>query len=251
MKNSIRAIIVDDEKQAREILNALINDFCPDVKVIGTAHSVKSGIELIRAEKPDLVFLDIDMADGYGFDILEQTDYSTYSVVFTTAYNAYAAKAFEYSALHYLLKPIDIEALVESVERHKRFSLNIQPEQVESLKKGMDDKFEKINLQINNTIVVVNVDEILYLSSEDGITILYLQNNQVRLLPNSLNYYENLLHDNGFYRVHAKNLVNLRNVKEFKSQGRLGELVLLDETKISISARKKTGFTKALKDYKN
>ena len=249
LNNKIKAIIIDDEKQAREILNALIAEYCPDVEIIATAHSVKTGIECINSNKPNLVFLDIDMADGYGFEVLQKTNNRNYGVVFTTAYSSYAAKAFDYSALHYLLKPIDIEALIESVERFNRFKQNILPSQIETLTTSVDEKPKKINIQINNDIEVFKLDEILYFTTEGGTTILYLKNKQIRFLPQSLNHYEELLCDNGFFRAHAKYLVNLRSVVHFKSHGRLGLAKLSDEKEISISARKKTLFINALKEY--
>jgi len=250
MKGNIQSVIIDDEKNAREILKALLEEYCPDVDVVGIANSVQSGTDLVKNLKPQLVFLDIDMADGYGFEILQQTDYKSYSVVFTTAYNTYATKAFEFSALHYLLKPINIEALQESVERHKNLKHTITTSQLEILKSGIDDKPTRINFHINNNIVAIEFNDILYLSSEEGTTILHMVDNQVRLLPQSLNFYEELLDESGFYRVHAKYLINLRNIKEYKSQGRLGEVELKDSSRIPISARKKAGFGSVFKDFK-
>ncbi|MGB0430214.1 MAG: LytR/AlgR family response regulator transcription factor [Bacteroidia bacterium] len=251
MKNKIKALIVDDEKQAREILKVMISDYVSDIEIVGYADSVKSSIESINELDPELVFLDIDMADGFGFDVLNKTKNKDYAVVFTTAYSSYAAKAFEFAALHYLLKPIDIDALIESVKRYKESKLKITESQIEALQNGIHQKHERINIQINNEIVVFNLNDILYLASEEGTTILYLKENQVRLLPNSLNFYENLLSETGFYRTHAKYLLNLRNVSKFKSHGRNGFALISDQSEITVSSRKKTGFTDALKTWHN
>ena len=249
MKNKIRAVIIDDEQGAHNILGALISEFCPDVELLGNAHSVESGIKIVQSIKPDLVFLDIDMMDGLGFEVINNTSELQYGVIFTTAYSTYAAKAFEYAALHYLLKPIEITSLIESVNRYKTEKFKTNKSQVDSLTSHINHKPDKIHFKINDEITVFELDEILYFSSQEGVSLVYLNNNTFKTLAESLVHYENLLEDNGFYRIHAKHLVNLRSVLKYKSLGRNGTIFLKNGIELDISARRKAGFTKSLKDW--
>jgi len=117
MSDLINAVIIEDEKKSREVLEALLTAHCPDVNIVGNAESVSTGVEVIRKTNPRLIFLDIEMADGSGFDLLEQLDSSNYEVIFTTASDAHALRAIKYSAIDYLLKPIDPDELINAVEK--------------------------------------------------------------------------------------------------------------------------------------
>ncbi|MBI1185695.1 response regulator [bacterium] len=246
--DKIRAVIVDDEVGARDTLISLLGEYCPEVEVAGIGRSVASGVQVISSLKPDLVFLDVDMSDGFGFDVLKNLPERNFGVVFTTAYSTYAAKAFEFAAIHYLLKPIEIAALMDSVARFKQQRKSIQTQQIEVLEDNFHAPLNKISLTINDEILVFDLDTIAYFSSNGGNTFAHFEANN-HLVPQSLNYFEELLVDKGFYRSHAKFLLNLSHVVRFVSQGRNGFARLKSGAAVQISARRRPEFIRILRKF--
>lgn len=244
----ISSIIVDDEEWAVETLRGLIQEFCPDVELVGTGHSVKTGVDVINRLKPQLVFLDIDMLDGFGFDVLEQTNDLNYGVIFTTAYSTYAAKAFEFSAIHYLLKPISVDGLIDAVERFKRQNLIPKTDQVQVLKETFTSEPQKIALHHDDEHYVLDLESILYFESDNGNTFIRGTDGSKNLISNSLSHFEELLGNHKFYRTHAKYIVNLTKVSRFTSLGRNGTAQLIDGTRVPVASRRKAEFSKKLKD---
>ena len=244
----IRSVVIDDEEWAIQTLIGLIDDFCEEIEVIGTGTSVKTGVSIINKLQPQLVFLDIDMLDGFGFDILEQTNDLNYGVIFTTAYSTYAAKAFEFAAIHYLLKPISVDGLVDAVERFKRQNLVPKTEQVQVLKETFTSEPEKIALHHDDEHYVLDLKQILYFESDNGNTFIHGTDGSKNHIANSLSHFEGLLGNHGFYRTHAKYIVNLTKVSKFTSLGRSGTAQLVDGTRIPVASRRKPEFNKKLKD---
>lgn len=174
----IQAVIIEDEKKSRELLEKLVEKNCPDVHVLGTADSVESGIKLIRETKPRLVFLDIEMPDGSGFDLLKGLQDMAFDVIFTTASDRYAINAIKYSALDYLLKPIDTDELKAAVqkiaEKDKGFT------NMENLKfllqnfRKNDEQYSRITLPTGNAYEIVNVKDILRCEADGNYTVFFL-----------------------------------------------------------------------------
>ncbi len=238
----IRAIIIDDEKNSREYIQTVLQDYCPDVEVITTADSVATGIDAIKKHSPDLIFLDIQMPGGDGFELLGKFPQPRFDVIFITAYDHYAIKAFEFSALDYLLKPVDISRLQEAVgkiiekkdqdRKQEKFEVLI-----ENLK-NVSNQFNKIMLPNMEGFTAVEVREIIRCEGDVNYTKLFLMDGSKILISKTLKELENLLEDFNFCRIHKSHLVNLNNVKSY-TKGRGGYVVMDDGTKVDVSRNKK------------
>lgn len=245
----MKAVIIDDEKKSREVLNTLLEKNFPNVNIVGTADGVKTGIKLVTEQAPDIIFLDIKMADGTGFDLLEALDRPKARVIFTTAYDQYALKAIKYSALDYLLKPIDIEELkiaVEKAEKQKQEMPVMENLQflLENFRKN-ENNYSRITLPTGNAYEVVNISDIIRCEAETSYTKFVLANKRNVLVSSSLKYYEDLLPEKDFFRLHHHHLVNLSHVQKFlKEDG--GYVIMSDGSKIEISRRKKEAFIQRL-----
>lgn len=241
----INAVIIEDEKKSREVMEALVKTNCPDINLLGSADSVASGVELIRKTNPRLIFLDIEMADGSGFDLLEQVPNSGYEVIFTTASDAHALRAIKYSAIDYLLKPIDADELKTAVEKIR--AKQSDTANLDNLKfllqnfKKPNEQYSKITLPTGNAYEIVNVKDIIRCEADGSYTSFFLENKKKLLVSASLKHYEDLLPPDDFIRVHHHHLVNMHHVVRFlKTDG--GYAVMSDGTQIEISRRKKEAF---------
>ncbi|MEM9672507.1 MAG: LytTR family DNA-binding domain-containing protein [Bacteroidota bacterium] len=241
----LRAIIVEDELHSREALKNIISEYCPKVSICGLAASVEEGVDLVNRLQPDLLFLDIALNIGTGFDLLEQVSEHNFEVIFTTAYEHYALRAIKFSAIDYLLKPIDVDELISAVRKV------VEKQQIRSYNRQIDTLLHNLQSrnQLNHTItlstaegmIFVPVHEIIRLEAMGSYTQFHLVNNRKVLVSKHLKEYEQLLSEANFYRVHQSHLVNLNEVARYiKADG--GHLVLKDQTKISISSRRKELF---------
>lgn len=245
----INAVIVEDEKKSREVLQALVKANCPDVNLVGSAESVAEGEQLIRNTKPRLVFLDIEMADGSGFDLLEKVPNTGFDIIFTTASDAHALRAIKYSAIDYLLKPIDGDELKAAVEKIRaKESDNNNLENLKFLLQNFrkpNEQYSKITLPTGNAYEIVNVKDIIRCEADGSYTSFFLENKKKLLVSASLKHYEDLLPPDDFIRVHHHHLVNMNHVVRFlKADG--GYAVMSDGTQIEISRRKKDAFIQRL-----
>lgn len=241
----INAVIIEDEKKSMEVLQALVSANCPDVTVVGTADSVSSGVELIRKASPKLIFLDIEMADGSGFDLLERVGSNNYDVIFTTASDAHALKAIKFSAIDYLLKPIDGDELKTAVDKLKeRKPSDASLENLRFLLQNFkqpSQQYSKITLPTGNAYEIVNVKDIIRCEADGSYTTFFLENKKKLLVSASLKHYEDLLPEEDFIRVHHHHLINMSHVVRYlKTDG--GYAVMSDGTQIEISRRKKEAF---------
>ncbi len=248
----IKVIIVEDEKNSREGLKNLLNEFCPEADVVGMASSVNEGLELIRRVNPDLVLLDIEMQTATGFDLLEQIEHITFDVVFTTAYEQYAIKAIKFSALDYLLKPIDVNELKAAIEKVvlKRSRGN-ENEQVKLLLKNLkleNPKTHKITLSTSEGLVFIPVNDIIRCEAQGAYTTFFLKADKKILVSKNLKEYELLLGDHGFFRVHNSHLINLAEVERYvKSDG--GYVVMKDGSQSAISHTRKDEFLELMRNF--
>lgn len=246
----IKAVIVEDEKKSSDALIHLLQKNCPEVSIGETTASVKEGIETIRHLKPELIFLDVMLTDGSGFDVLEKINDLKFDVIFTTASEKFAVKAIKYSALDYLLKPIDAEELKSAVNKVIARKNNLPSEQnlislLENIKKS-DEQYSKITLPTGNAYEVVNVKDIIRCEANDNYTNVYLSGGKKFLASGTLKHYEELLPEKDFVRVHHGHLINMAHMLRFlKEDG--GYAVMSDGSKVEISRRKKDEFLKRLK----
>lgn len=237
----LRTIIIDDEAHMRQTLEKLVSLYCDNIKVMASADGVKSGIEAIRKYHPDLVLLDIKMNDGTGFDLLKQIEPVDFKVIFITAFDQFAIKAFKFSAIDYLLKPVDPDELKEAVGKAEilmQKDFNTQLENLEETMRSGDNADRKIILRTFDNIHLVKVHDISYCESDGSYTVVHLMNRKEIVVSTILKEYDELLKDAGFYRVHKSYLVNIRYISRFdKNDG--GYVVLEDESKVPVASRKK------------
>jgi two-component system LytT family response regulator len=238
----IRSLLVDDESNSMVTLSKMIELYCPSLEIIGTALTANEAISKINNLNPDLVFLDISLPDGDGFHVLEHVDYKDFEVIFCTALNTYAIRAFEFSALHYLLKPIDPEELKKAIARFStRHYSQMFTEQLGVLKEVINKRLNKIMISSNEGFELIEVAQIIRCESSGGYTIIYLMNGKKLVSSKTLNTYEQLLCDSQFFRVHNSHLVNLNHVLRYE-KGRGGIVCMTDGSKVDVAENRKTSF---------
>ncbi|MEO1257196.1 MAG: LytTR family DNA-binding domain-containing protein [Bacteroidota bacterium] len=242
----IKAIIVEDEKHNRESLHNLLAEFCPTVAVIGMAASVGEGLALIRNQRPDLVFLDIELNAGTGFDLLSQLDGLEFDVIFTTAFEHYALRAIKFSSLDYLLKPIDLDELQRAVAKAgQKKSIAAQKAQLEILMANLNQvgntTSSRICLSTSDSLEFVHTNDILFCEANGSYTNFHLKGNRKILVSKNLKEYEQLLDKDRFMRVHNRYLINLGEVQRYiKTDG--GHILMSNGDDIAISPRKRKAF---------
>lgn len=251
----IKAILIDDDNNLRVGMKNLLARYCPEIRVVGEADDVDSGVKIIQEIDSDVLFLDIHLFNGTGFDILEKLTQKlgkiSQQVVFITAFEQYAIKAFRFSALDYLLKPVDPEELKNVTEKIKntlqKNSMNNNVEVLlENIKKDEQD-FKRLILSNSDGMHVIEIEDIIHCASSDNYTKFYIKNKKPILISKTLKEYEELLGPHGFERIHQSHLINMNYVKSYyKKEGFF--VVLKDETKLPVSQRKKEKFVSLLKN---
>jgi two-component system LytT family response regulator len=246
---TIKTILVDDEKNSLTTLQMLLERYCPEVEIIGTAQNVEESIKIIDELKPDLVFLDIAMPDGDGFEVLEYVNYKLFQVIFTTAYDQYALRAFEYAALHYLLKPINFNDLQDAVARFSKVTEESEfDNKLLKMKENLAEQQNKIILPTMEGLNIIDIDSIIRCESDNNYTIFILHEAKKIVVSKTLSNYEKLLADKDFVRIHSKHLVNLKYVKKYV-KGRGGYVVFHDGSHADVSASRVKDFLVRLKLY--
>lgn len=232
------AVIIDDEKMARTLLDNMLKTHCPQVRVLDQCADLAEGVKSIIKNKPNLVFLDIEMPGHTGLELLDFFDENDvdFSIIFTTAYNHYAIQAFKLSAIDYLLKPIVAEDLENAVER---FAKNKDKANYSALKTNLNGKQpSRIGLPTSNSIKFVELDQILFIKADGAYTHVHLKNETCITVCKTLKYYEDVLHfNNTFFRCHKSFIVNLHYITDWvKSEG--GYLIINNQHQISLSSDK-------------
>ena len=249
MSNLIQAVLIDDEDNSLEALSILLEKYCPDVEIIGTGQSVEEAVETIDNLQPELVFLDIALPDGQGFEVLEQVSHKNFEVVFTTAYDQYALTAFEFSALDYILKPINAEKLQQSVKRYQEIKGDRDISgRVSVLKESLNNVNERIILTSMDGFEVYKIADIIRCEANGSYTTFFIKGGIKVVTSKTLNNFEKLLSDQPFARVHSKHLVNLEFIKRYIS-GRGGYVVFEDGSQVDVSERKKKEFIRLMKEH--
>ncbi len=250
MKKKIKAIIIDDEERARRTLQLMLENFCPNIEILGAYKSVPEGVLAINKKNPDIVFLDIEMPEYNGFELLGFFKEVTFEIIFVTAYNQYALKAFEVSAVDYLLKPIDGDLLAKAIEKAAKRIGNSQTfENIETLKDNTEtDIFRRIALPVAEGLLFIEIEDIVYLEAEGAYTNLYLANKESIFVSKRLNYFEDLLNNRkSFYRCHRSFIININFVKKLNRNE--GHLTLDNGKNIPLSRDKKNEFEQLLKSF--
>jgi len=242
----INAIIIDDIEQARTTLKKDLETYTPEVVVIGEASGVLEGAKLLKKINPDVLFLDIQMQDGSGFDLLDILSDIKFNIIFITASDAYAIKAFQYAAINYLVKPVDPDKLIASIEQLKTRRLNEFDKYKllnDSLKSNHKNQ-TRLALNTQEKIHIVNIADIIRCESDGNYTEFYFTNHKKILVTKTMKDFEEILTHHGFYRVHQSHLINTKFIKEFIKTD--DTLLMEDNTQIPVSSRKRADVMKML-----
>ncbi len=248
------AILIDDDANLRAGMRQLLSMYAPEINVLGEAESVQSGVEAINLLQPQVIFLDIQLSDGTGFDLLEKlaemNGKISSQVVFITAHEQYAIKAFRFSALDFLLKPVDPEELQKVIYKIKNVLAKSDNYAhidllLENIRRKVDN-FKRIALSTSDGIHLFEICDIIRCESEDNYTKFFIKNNKPILISKTLKEYEELLTEHGFERIHQSHLINLAYLKSYiKRDG--GYVVMADNSNLPISQRKKERLQELLK----
>lgn len=235
------AVIIDDDSAARDTLKTLISIYAPTITIIGEANGVKTGIELIKNTNPALVLLDVEMQDGNGFDLLSIIGNSTFKVIFVTGHDAFAIKAFKYSAIDYVLKPLDPDDLVKALEKAtKNSSVPEEQLKIKTLAHNASAKSEnrKIVLRDATSIYLVTINDIIRCEAEANYTTFYINDGRKLIVSKTLKEYDTLFNEHHFFRIHQSHLINLNFFDRFdKANG--GVVVMKDGNILPVAVRKK------------
>lgn len=235
------AFIVDDIANARQLLTDEITRNHPELEIVGKASSVVEAAKNLKSISPDILFLDIMLGDGTGFDILEILPKIESKIIFITASDEFAIKAFKFSAIDYLLKPFSSEELSNAINKAKK-QITPKKEQLSILNnavKNPSQKPTKLSLHTSDKIQIIEINDIIRCQSDNNYTTFYLNDNTKILVSKTLKYYADILKETGFLRVHQSHLINTNYIKEFiKSDG--GYLILDDNSNIPVSVRKRS-----------
>lgn len=248
----IKAIIVDDEPYCGTSLKTLLERYCPQVNVAGIFYSGEDALPAIREKQPQIVFLDIEMPGMNGFEMLEQIPEINFEIIFTTSYDQYAIKAIRFSALDYLLKPVDRDELQRAVQKVSERLQQPLPQQLEILLQKLyqpASAIQKIALPTMEGLQMIAIDSIISCASDDNYTIFLLKNNQKLVVSRTLKVIEEMLEEHHFLRVHKSFLVNLNEVNKYiKGEG--GYLVMSDGSTVDVSRTRKEILLKKLQPGK-
>lgn len=241
--NKIKVIIIDDESKSIQTLAILLEHYYEDIEILATAHSMKSGLKVIEQYKDqiDILFVDIQMPEGDGFHLLQQVPVINFQIIFTTAYDHYAIKAIKFSALDYLLKPIDNTELEGALNKYRAIkNKDGMPASIINFKQALQQKklFEKLAISTLNEITFIKLEDILYMKSSNNYTTLFFETRQQMISSRNIGYYEELLEEHHFYRVHNSYLVNLKKVERF-IKCKNGLIEIEGGKTIEVSARRK------------
>jgi two-component system LytT family response regulator len=248
----VKAFIVDDEFQSRNLLSKLLSGLAPDIQLIGQASSVDEAYISINDLHPDLVFLDVMLNEATGFDLLKKFDEISFEIIFTTAHNEYALKAFRSNAIDYLLKPIDPDELQAAIAKAKNRLQSKQftsPEHLENLYQTINNPQnpgKKIAIPTSDGFILQPIEEIIYCQAIGNYTQFYLTNKRKLLSSYTLKQYDDMLEEFNFFRAHKSYLINLNHVQQYR-KGEGGTVIMSDGMEVEVSRRNKESFVQLFK----
>ncbi|HLP31836.1 MAG TPA: LytTR family DNA-binding domain-containing protein [Bacteroidia bacterium] len=249
--STIKAIIIDDEERARNTLSSFIKQFCPDVELIAAVANVPAGVIAINQHRPQLVFLDIEMPEYNGFELLNFFRDVDFEIIFVTAYHEYTLKAFEVSAVDYLLKPVDIDKLKAAVEKAKlKLSKQNMQQRLDLLKDAFhNDQFSKIALPVMDGLLFVEVNDIMYLEADGSYTNVHFKTGSPLLVSKKIKFFEEVLTGRvNFFRSHKSYIVNINFIKKYNRGD--STLILENGSSVHVARERKSDFEQQLKDNK-
>ncbi|MEO6232126.1 MAG: LytTR family DNA-binding domain-containing protein [Ferruginibacter sp.] len=244
----IKAIIIDDELSSLQNLQQKLEEFCPTVQVIASAQKPEEAILLINHHKPDVIFLDIEMPKMSGFRMLEELGEADFEIIFTTAYNHYAIEAIRIAAFDYLLKPIAIKELQQTVDRLNEQRNYQTKEKIDILKSSMNEKRtqeDKIAISTSEGLEFIPIKNILHIESSSNYSKIYFNNEKTLMVTKLLKDFEDMLIPYHFYRIHNSHLINLNYIQKYL-RGNGGRVIMQDGTTIEVARRKKEEFLKMI-----
>jgi len=239
----VKALIVEDKAHIRKGLLHLLASINNEIIVTGECASVKDAVVVANACKPDLIFLDINLTDGTGFDFLDKTEHNNFKVIFITAYEEYALQALKIGAVDYLLKPVDIEELKIALEKVATLSVATQKQQIKAAKQVFNNDSDTLILSLQDAFQVIDLKDLMYCESDKGYTTFYLNDGKKHLASKSLKEFEAQLPKHTFTRPHQSFIVNLKFIEKYDKSG---VIHLKNGVKIPVSTRKKDNFVTRL-----
>jgi two-component system, LytTR family, response regulator len=245
----IRTVLIDDETDSVRVLQKLLETYCPQVEVVGTAEGVETGLAVIQATSPDLLLLDIEMMQGNAFDLLNQLRPLTFQVIFVTAFDNYAIRAFKYSAVDYLLKPVDIDELVCAVRRVAERSQ--QRNIIDQMQVFLDNMGtyslaqQKMAVPTVDGLIFINLREVVRLEAKSSYTQINLENGEAVMATRTIKDYEDILPETLFCRIHNSHIINLQKIEKYH-KGRGGYVILEDGSEIEVASRRRQEFLRRL-----
>jgi two-component system LytT family response regulator len=245
----IRTVLIDDEIDSISVLKRLLETYCPQITAVGTAAGVDTAFDLIRETAPDLVFLDIEMTHGNGFDLLNKLQPLNFQVIFVTAFDEYAVRAFKYSAVDYLLKPVDIEELQAAVDKvvvRTRDKLDLSPirtllENVGALQLSQ----QKMAVPTINGLSFIAMSDVIHFEARGNYTAIHVTNGETLMATRTIKEYELLLPESIFCRIHNSFIINLQKIQKYQ-KGRGGYVVMEDGSEIEVATRRRQEFLQKL-----
>lgn len=240
----MRTIIIDDEEPGRKTLSRMVENYCHGLELVGMADGVATGIELVLTQRPELIFLDIQLGDGTGFDLLKKINTVPFKLVIVSAFDDFALQAFEFSAINYILKPVDPQKLIAAVEQVKTIREG-EMARIKSQSLQLENQLDKIALPYQNGIRFVETDAIRHIESANNYVVIHLTSGEQIAVTKSLKHFASLLSDRGFFRCHHMHLVNLKYVVEY-IRGEGGFLILQGGAEIEVSRRRKQNLLQIL-----
>lgn len=244
----IRCIVIDDELQSRLALKDALQEHVDSIKIIAEANSVVTAVEAINNFQPDLLFLDIQLGDGSGFDVLEQITWTKSKTVFVTAYNEYAIQAFRVNAMDYLLKPINHLQLAEAIIKVNAIDSHIHSQQLQQLMQQFSKQSKKIGFSTSEGYSLHNVDDIIRCESDNNYCTIYFVGNEKLYIAKTLKELEEQLSVYGFERVQQSHLINIKHLKKYLGRDE-GSVVMSDGSLVPIAQRKRTQILALLESY--
>ncbi|HUH32781.1 MAG TPA: LytTR family DNA-binding domain-containing protein [Daejeonella sp.] len=257
----LNAIIVDDEEYSRKSLSYLVQSNCPDVYITGAAESVAAARELLKTHYVDIVFLDIAMPKENGFELLPDLEKNETSVIFTTAFDQYALRAIKASAIDYLLKPVNIEELQESIQkvfawktlkRNQNLDNHTYTDSLKSLSDNINssEDIRKISLPDSQGFKVKDIADIMYIEADNNYTRFYFKYSEKMIVAKAMKDFEDILNPEHFVRIHKSTIINLHYLKHYHNKGQLS-VTMNDQTELSISRRRSSEFLDRVKAFLN
>jgi two-component system LytT family response regulator len=245
----IRTVLVDDEIDSIGVLEKLLETACPTVSIVGSADGVVSALEVIKSVQPELVFLDIEMTQGNAFDLLNQLQPFTFQVIFVTAFDNYALRAFKYCAVDYLLKPVDIDDLRKAVEKAtSQVQVRNAQERMQLLLENVGAfqlSQQKMAFPTFTGLTFASPRDIIRLEAKGSYTMIYLGDKKQIMVTRNIKDYESLLPEGIFYRIHKSHIINLQKIQKYQ-KGRGGYIVMEDGSSIEVASRRREEFLQRL-----